>query len=256
MLSTKIVINLLEKIFPPKDRPDISPEIILRHELRFRKLYIWHTAIGLLVLFGLPALLFFCSGFFEKFWYIGKRDAVFYLKPDKGLLGIATGMMLAFGLSLPIAHWLLKGFVEPDLMEIYDVWYDQHPNHPVNSEAVGRVLMWIFIPLAIFTATYFRYDYTAVTHDKLEIGDFWKLSEKSTSLQNIQAVEMVIGKIAPNGNYNPGFRYRFQLNGMAPWESPFFHGTSDISHQKWRPMIDYVLKKTNLELTEVATPHN
>ena len=217
-------------------------------------MYVWHTVVGMVLLFGLPAVLYGCSGFLESIWYVKPVNAVHVLTPDKGVLGIATGMMLGFGVSVPLAHWIIKGYVGADLMEIYDVWYDSHPNHPLNAEVLGRGLMWIFIPLALLIALYFRYDYTFVTQDALVYGDPWRMSEQNIPLQTIRAVEMHLGKIAPNGDYNPGFRYRLHFENHAPWESPFFSGSMESSHPPYRSMIDFVLQKTGLEMTELATP--
>lgn len=248
------VLHLLGNILPPKDNPDIQPELLLHHEPRFKRIYRWHTLVGLLVMVAIPVALYGVSGWIESAWYVQRADALFALPPESGLLGLATGMMLSFGLSISLAAALVKGYIGADFMELYQYWYDRRPNHPVDSEALGRGMMWLFVPLALFVAVYFRYDYTIVTQDALYYGNVWRLSEKSVSLTDIQAAEMQIGKIAPIGDYVPGFRYRFRFNNGEAWESPFFDGSLDKNHLRFRPMIDYVLQQTGLALTEIETP--
>lgn len=247
------LLHLLGKFIPPKPQPFISPALVARHEPRLKRIYRWHTLVGLLVLFGIPGLLYLCSGFLEDIWYIKQPDALFLLTPDKGLLGLSIGMMLGFGISVPLAHWIIKGQVGSDLMEIYDFWYDQRPNHRLDSRLLARGLLWIFIPLTLWTAAYFRYDYTVVTPETMRYGNPWRFSQTSVPLQDIRAVEMQIGKIAPNGDYVPGFRYRFRFRNAEPWESQFFTGSLSTEHLRYEPMVQYVLEKTGLEMVEVAT---
>jgi hypothetical protein len=254
MALSHIVIRLLSAIIPPKKHQSISDEFIARYEPRFKKMYRWHTLVGVLLLFGIPGLLYLCSGFLEAIWYVKQPDALFTFTPGKGLLGIAIGMMLGFGVSVPLAHWVIKGYLGADIMELYDVWYDSRPNHPLNSKALGRGMLFLFIPLAIWAAAYFRYDYTFVTQEKIRYGNPWRFTETVAPLAEIRAIEMQIGKIAPNGDYNPGFRYRIRLENREPWESPFFTGSAEPNHLQFRPMIDFVLQKTGLEMVEIATP--
>lgn len=253
MPLTQTVMYLLGKIIPPKSEPFISPELVARHEPRFKRIYRRHTLIGLLVLFAIPGLLYLCSGFLESIWYVKQPGALFLLTPEKGLLGLALGMMLAFGISVPLVHWIIKGQVGADIMEIYDVWYDQRPNHYLNSRLLARGLMWIFIPLTLWTAAYFRYDYTIVSAQNMHFGNPWRFSQTTVSLQDIQAVEMQIGKIAPNGDYNPGFRYRIRFKNTESWESPFFTGSLNTDHLRYEPMVQHILNVTGLEMEEVAT---
>jgi len=253
MPLTQSVLYLLGKIIPPKTQPFISPELVAQHEPRFKRIYRRHTLIGLLVLFAIPGLLYLCSGFLESIWYIKQPDALFLLTPEKGLLGLALGMMLGFGISVPLVHWIIKGQVGADIMEIYDVWYDERPHHRLDSRLLARGLFWIFIPLTLWTAAYFRYDYTVVTTQNMRFGNPWRLSQTTVSLHDIRAVEMQIGKIAPNGDYKPGFRYRIRFQHAEPWESPFFAGSLKTDHLRYEPMVQHILNATGLEMVEVAT---
>lgn len=253
MSLTSAFIHLLGKIIPPKPNVDIPEGVILRYEPRFKRLYIAHNLVGTTILFGTPLLLWYSSGFLEKWWYVQRPDAIFSFTTESGVLGIAVGMMLGFGVSMPLAFLILEGYVGKDVMEIYKVWYDRHPNHPINSDAFGRGMMWLFIPLAFFIALYMRYDYTFVTKDNLIEGHLWSLSEKTKPLNEVNSIEMQIGKIAPNGDYKPGFRYRLCFNNQTAWESPFFSGSAEAAHTRYRPMIDYMLARTKLEIKEIQT---
>lgn len=253
MSLTSTVIHLLGKIIPPKPNVDIPEGVILRYEPRFKRFYVIHTLVGLTILFGMPLLLWYVSGFLEKWWYVQRADAIFSFTTESGVLGVAVGMMLGFGVSLPLAYLILEGYAGKDFMAIYKVWYDRRPNHPINSDALGRGMMCLFIPLALFVALYMRYDYTFVIKDNLIEGHLWSLSEKTKPLNQINSIEMQVGKIAPNGDYKPGFRYRLRFNNHTPWESPFFSGSFEAAHARYRPMIDYMLERTKLEMKEIKT---
>lgn len=255
MSLSSIVIHILGNIIPPKPNVDIPEEVILHHEPRFKRFYVTHTIVGISIMFGMPLLFWSVSGFLEKWWYIRHPDAIFSLTTESGILGIAVGMMLGMGVAVSLSVYILEGYVGKDFMEIYKVWYDRHPNHPLNSDALGRGMMWVFIPLALFAALYMRYDCTFVTEDSIIEGHIWSLSEKVKPVADINSIEMQIGKIAPNGDYNAGFRYRLRFNNHAPWESPFFSGSAESAHARYRPMIDYLLQRTQLEIEEVVTQH-
>ena len=253
MAVEKVLIELLSKIMPPKNNPEIPPEMILHYEQKFKRYYIWHGILGVTIMFGIPAITWFSSGFWEALWYLKQPDALFSFVGEEGILGLSVGMMLGFAFAVPLANWFLKGYIGTDMMEIYQVWYDQHPNHTLNSVLLGRAFMWIFLPIALCVALGFRYDYTFVTQENLIRNKNWSISKEVIALKDIIAVEMQIGKIAPNGQYWPGFRYRFRFKNHAPWESIFFSGSNDTTHLQYRPMIDFVLKKTGLTIEDIVT---
>ncbi len=249
-------MKILGALMPPKPNDDIPVQVILHNAPRCKRLYARHGWLFISLLFGIPLLFWAISGYLEQLWFVKRADALFSFHTDHGVLGFATGMLLSMAFTAPIANWLIEGLVGKDFMAIYKVWYDQHPNHKINSAAFSHLLQWIFVPLTILTVWYIRYDYTIVTQDKLIEGQWLKFSERVAPLNTITSIERQIGEIAPNGNYKTGFRYRLVFQQDKPWESRFFSGSLDPEHLQCQPMMEYLLAKTKLEMVEWETPVN
>jgi hypothetical protein len=246
-------MRLLSRLLPPKQHPDVSPELLRLHEPKFKRYYIWHTVLGIFFLFGIPALTYFGSNILEKILYPSNSAALFVLLPEQGVVGMAVGMMLGFGLAMPLAMYVLRQFIEAEMIFLYQVWYEKHPNHPVNSELLSRIFAWIFIPLALMVALYFRSDCTLVTQEHLIRSRYFGFGKETLPLVDISSIEMQYGDVAPNGNYLSGFRYRFRFKSSQPWESAFFDDSLNPSHEKCRLMVEYVARKTGLEIQDVET---
>lgn len=246
-----LAMHLLSKLMPPRSTSDVSPQLLLRHEQRFKRIYVWHTVAGMTIMALIPVLCFYYTAFFEKICYKQPPpDALFVFQPETGVLGLTLGLMLTFAFSVPLANWVVRYFIGQSLMEIYTVWYDRHPNHTVDSARLARIMMVFFVSMALLVALYYRYDYTFVSAEKLIAGEIKTLSEKQVLLRDITSVEQQMGKIAPNGDLNRGLCYRFYVGTEAVWETPFFSGSEDLEHLRYKPLVDHILQENKLELRE------
>lgn len=245
---TRLLMQLLGVLMPPKSHEDIPVEVILHNAPRCQRIYARYTWVFLFILFGIPLFFWAISGHLESLLFVKRDDALFSFNIQHGVLGIAIGIMLSFAFALPITNWLIEGLVGKDFMAIYKAWYDQHPNHQLNSDAFARVLRWIFIPLAFVVAWYMRYDYTFVTQDQFIQGQWVTFSERSMPLSAITNLERRIHEKAKKEDHSDRFRYRVVFNQGEPWESYVFNGPYDPDHLRYRPMIDYLMEKTKLEL--------
>jgi hypothetical protein len=248
------ILHFLSKLIPPQKDDQVSPEVLLRFEPKFKKIYRWHGVLGFLLIFFPALVLYGLSPWIEKWWYPAPADAVYALYPDKGVLGAATGMILGIALAMPLSTAIVRFFTDPKLAQLYEYWYDRRPQHHLNSRVFSRGLMVLFLPLALVCALFFRTQYTVVTQNKLIRSSHWGFSRETLPLQEITSIETRYGKIAPNGNYRHGFRYRLHFKAATPWESLFFSGSTASGHLECRKMIEFLLEKTGLEMTDVETP--